>query len=280
MRANERLATAFVAAHPADAARLLERGDPADAAAVLTHVPADDAAGVFRTLAPSFAAACAALLSDEQLAAIVSSLSLSDGTQAMRRVEPGRRDTVLAGVPEDRREQLHRALRFADGSAGSIADPLVLSLPEDITVADAQKQLRGAANLYYYVYVVARDGTLAGTLAINELMTARPKQVLASVMRRDLIRLDAYTDLATVAMHPAWRDLDALPVVDSSGKLVGAIRHRIIRQLASQGGRPMMETLVRLSELYWAGLSGILASLTEGRERGRTVDNTGGAHVS
>jgi predicted transcriptional regulator len=113
-------------------------------------------------------------------------------------------------------------------------------------------------------------------------MTARPKQTLAAVMRRDVVRLDALTDVATVAMHPAWRDLDALPVVDSTGKLVGGIRHRIIRQLASDSGRPMMETIVQLSELYWAGLSGILHSLTPGGEQASVAApvDMRGSHVA
>ena len=98
-------------------------------------------------------------------------------------------------------------------------------------------------------------------LAIPELMAARPKEALAAVMRRDLVRLDGRADLATVAVHPAWRDFDALPVVDAAGRLLGAIRHKTIRQMTFGDGRPMMATLVGLSELYWAGLSGMLASL-------------------
>jgi hypothetical protein len=49
-------------------------------------------------------------------------------------------------------------------------------------------------------------------------------------------------------------------VVDG-GKLIGAIRHRTIRRMSWQAARPMMTTIVDLSELYWTGLSGMLSSL-------------------
>jgi Mg/Co/Ni transporter MgtE len=260
--ADERLAEAFVAAHPEDAARLLERVTPADAAVVLSHVKVEDAADVFGALAPSAAATCAAVLEDDRLAAIIGALPQDAAGLAMRRVEPARRDRILALLPDDRSAALRGGLHFPDSSAGAIADPLVMSLPEDITVAEAQRQLKGSPNVYYYLYIVSRQGALVGTLAISELMTARPKQPIASVMKTQLTKLDAHTDIATVAAHPAWRDFDALPVVDSSGRLIGAVRHKTIRHLATVSGRPMVDTIVQLSELYWAGLSGILASLT------------------
>ena len=92
-------------------------------------------------------------------------------------------------------------------------------------------------------------------------MEAPPQQTLDAAMQRHVVRLDAHADLATVSTHPAWRDLDALPVVDAAGRLIGAIRHQTIRQMGRHPGRPMMQTLVGLSELYWVGLSGMLASL-------------------
>ena len=95
-------------------------------------------------------------------------------------------------------------------------------------------------------------------------------------MRRELVRLDAFTDLATVAMHPAWRNLDALPVVDRVGRLIGAIRHRTVRQLQLDNGPPVVETIMHLSEMYWVGLSGILSSLTPAPR----VGSGEGHHVS
>lgn len=262
MSADETLALAFVVNHPDDAARVLEREEPGVAAAVLAHVPPAKAAAVFNAFGPSAAAACASLLSDERLAAILEELPPEAMTAAVRRTEPSRREQLMAHLSADRRVQLADALRFPPDSAAAIADPFALAVRDDLTVAEAQRQLKASRNAYHYAYVVSPDGALVGAMALRELLAARPAQPIASVMRRELVRLDAFMDLATVAMHPGWSTLDALPVVDRTGRLIGAIRHRTVRQLQLDKGPPVVETLMHLSEMYWVGLSGMLGGLT------------------
>jgi hypothetical protein len=81
-------------------------------------------------------------------------------------------------------------------------------------------------------------------------------------MRRNPIRLEVDTGFATLVAHPAWQHLDALPVVDGQSRLVGAIRHMVVRRLEAELGlrarsESVVATLVGLSELYWAGLAGM-----------------------
>jgi magnesium transporter len=262
MRAEERLAHAFMAQHPEDAARMVERTAAVDAAAILADVPPRTGAAVYRSLGPSWAAACVAALPDENVTAIIEELPLDVAGAALRAIEPARRAALLDRIADERRDSLHAMLAYAEDKAGALADPLVLAVPDDITVAHAQRELGRIRRHFPYIYVVARGRALVGTLALRELLAASRKEPLAAVMRRSPICLNADTDLATVAMHPAWRDFDALPVVDSDRRLIGAIRHKTIRRLNLPPTRPMMETIVGLSELYWTGLSGILASLS------------------
>ena len=262
VRAEERLAIALIASHPEDAARLLDAQEASDVAAVLAGLPPAQAARVYHLLGPSVAAACAEILNDDTLAPILAALPAEALVAAVRRASPARRPGLIASLPEDRRRPLDSALRYPEDSAAAIADPFVLTLAEDLSVGDAQRQLKGSRHAYHYLYVVARGGLLVGALAVPELLAGRPRQGVASLMRRDLVRLAAHTDLATVAAHPAWRDFDALPVVDDAGRLIGAIRHKTVRHLRLDTGPPVVETIVRLSEMYWVGLSGILNSLS------------------
>lgn len=261
MRAEEGLAVAFLAAHPDDAARVVERADPADAAALLAGLAPEVSAGIFAVLGPTPAGACTAALPDDAFAAIVAQLPLTGAAVAMRRLEASRREPVLARLDPDHSARLRRMLEYPEHSAGALADPLMLALVEDITVDEAQRRLRGSPlHLYYYLYILSRDGRLVGVMSVAELMAARPKVTLASVMHTAVVRLDAHTPLATIAALPAWRDFDALPVVDAQGRFVGAIRNKTVRRMARTGPRPMMDTIVELSELYWVGLAGMLRS--------------------
>lgn len=275
MPAAERLALAFIEDHPEDAARLLERATPADAAAVLASIGAAEGAEVFRSLGPTAAHDCAEALPEHTLVAIVELLPLDAAATVVRRTNAEHRTTLLAAVADDLRERLLAVLAYAENSAGALADPLVLALPDDLTIADAQRALRAARSSTPDVYVVSRDRVLVGTLALQDLMAARPKELLADVMRPNPIRLDANADVATVAAHPAWREFDSLPVVDAGGRLIGGIPHRAVRRLNWEQTGPMVATLVGLSELYWAGLSGIIASLAPAQAPAQ-----GGNHVA
>ena len=263
MQPDERLALGFMEAHPDAAARLLERVAPAEAAALLEEAPTKVAGEVLRLMAPGAVATCAAAIPVERLAAIVAELPLDAAAAVMHRLAPERRDAVLTRLPATAEAPLRRLLAYGAYTAGALADPLATALPEDLTVAEAQTRLRGrGGHLLYYLYVVARDGTLVGVLDLPELMSARPKEALAAAMRRNPIRLEADTAFATLAAHPAWQNLDALPVVDAHGRLVGAIRHMTVRRLEAELGlrarsESVVATLVGLSELYWAGLAGM-----------------------
>jgi magnesium transporter len=260
---DERLALGFMEAHPDGAARVLERADRAEAAALFGEVPAPVAAGVLCLMAPAAAAGCAAAMPVDRLAEIVGELPLDAAVSMMHRLEPGLRDAVLARLPAGKEVPLRRLLAFGAHTAGALADPLALALPDDLTVAQAVEQLRGrGGHLLYYLYVVARDQTLVGVLDMPELMSARPEDPLATAMRRDPIRLEADTGFVTLAAHPAWQNLDVLPVVDGQGRLIGAIRHMAVRRLEAELGlrarsESVLATLVGLSELYWAGLAGM-----------------------
>ncbi len=263
MKAHEEVARAFMARHPREAARRLELEDPALAAGVLAAVPAAVGAEVFDALGPTHAASCAAALTEEQLAGILAFLTPDAGVAALRRLGPERRESVLERLEEEVRGRLSAKLSFANDTAGALADPLVPALPEDLTVAEAKRQLRrDGARGFHELYIVTRDRALVGTLALPDLMEAPARESLAVLMRADPARLDAHDELPVIVGHPAWLDRDELPVVDRASHLVGAIRHQTLRRLSWQPQRPMVATLLGLSEAYWAGLSGILASLT------------------
>jgi magnesium transporter len=261
------VATRFLEDHPDKAAAVLERVSFSDAAALLSELDPTLAAQALARLSASLAVDCLRSMHGEQVAKVLAEVPLDLAARLLRRAEEETRDRWLTTLPPDRAEQLRRRLRYPPGTAGALADPLVLALPADLPVSEAQKQLRRSAErAYYYIYVVDRDHRLVGALDIRELMLAQTRDSLEGVMHRDPVRIPASSDLATITAHPGWRELDALPVVDSGGVFMGIVRHRTLRQMTGLGtgpgqGEPAVRTLVSLGELYWAGLSAFLAGL-------------------
>ncbi len=281
MRADLLLAARFAAHHPEDAAPALEQLPFADAAALFAELDPESAAKLVGHLSAALAVDCLKTMPERLVGSLLGELPLDLAARILVRASEETRRLWLAELPQERAEFLRRKLRYPPGTAGALVDPLVLALPEDLGVADAQKQLRRSAErAYYYVYVVDREQRLVGALDIRELLLADTGETLGAVMHRDVERIPAHADLGTVAAHAGWHDREAIPVVDAAGVFFGIIRHSTMRQLLAAGAgeeaRPVMQTLVSLGELYWTGLSAFLAGVSavgpSVAARARTVD--------
>lgn len=266
MTAEHQLARDFLEAQPARAALRLEQLPPAQSAAVLRAVPAHAAAGALRDMTPAHAAACMAVLGPGDAAPIVAALTIDDAARVVRALDAGRREGLLAALPPETGEPLGRVLDYPEGTAGAVMDPSIFQLPADAPVADARERLRGAArDLLYYLYVVDRGHRLVGVLDIPELMLAPPEDPVRAAMNRDVERLSAWMPVALVRTHPGWHRYHALPVVDESDRLLGAVRYQTLRRLereaTDRGPDPAALTARALGELFQLGTTGLIAGV-------------------
>lgn len=260
MQLEQRLGAAFAQTHPEDAARLLENQAREVAAAFLADLAPEHAARVVDHMAPLSAATCLGAMASPQAVNIVSKLPVTVAARVLRQMPDP--DPLIRALPVP--DAVAKLLRFPEGSAGAVADPDVLTVPDDITVSDAQKHLRQIPErVFRYVYVLDRSTRLVGVLGLGELLAAAGSELVRSVMHRDPVRIMARADLTTVAADPAWLDHDVLPVVDGSRLFLGVIRHRMLRRLMrdSVSGGGGFAPLVGLAELYWAGFARMLFGL-------------------
>ena len=260
------LAHAFVEAHAARAAIVLERMPLARASAVLRTMPARSSTSVLAAMTPPFAAGVLAHFDGEDAAPLVQAMPMDDAAAVLRALPREQRAPLLAALSAEARGPLERALHYPDGTAGAVMDPSVLHLPDEILVAEAQTRIRRATReLLYYLYVVDRDHRLVGVLDIPELMAARPRDPVSAAMHRQVDRLSAWTPTSIVREHRGWFDYHAMPVVDEQDRLVGAIRYQALRRLereaAVEGPDPAELTTSALGELFRLATTGLVAGV-------------------
>ncbi|HUP45120.1 MAG TPA: CBS domain-containing protein [Thermoanaerobaculia bacterium] len=257
------LARAFLEEHPREAALALERMPAAERAAVVRAVP-EEAGDALGEMVASSAAECLALLNPAEAAPALERLAPDAAIAVLRRMPPESANRLISGLPDSKQEALRRVLRYPEGTAAAVMDPMVLAIPEDIPVSEARLRLRREARgLLYYIFVVDRQGTLVGVLDIPELMRARARDLIGSVMHTPVAHVPAWTPAAAVRAHPAWRSFHALPVTDEAGRFAGAIRYQTLRRLEreAEGGAPAAPagvTVGALGELFHLGLAGLV----------------------
>jgi magnesium transporter len=278
MAIERELANRTLELHPARAAAVLERLPAEETQRLLEALPARRGATVLRRLASTATTAVLARLSPERAGDLLAALEPGEAALLLRRLDEPLRDSILAAMPEAPARSIGSLLRFPESSAGGLADPDALALPEDLTAAEALEAVRGsAANARYNLYVVDRAQRLVGVLNLRELLMTPGETRLGDAMQPSPHRLHADADLATVIHHPGWLKVHALPVVDERGVYVGVIRYKTLRALerrdATRTGE--VEAAHALGELFATAAGGLLDALvgppgqvTEGRDHG------------
>ncbi len=267
MQAIVRLCHAFLAAHPDDAARILERVSDTPCGSILTGCEPELAARVIRRMMPSTAAACLATMPPDQSGPIIAALPIDAASLIIRHLAPEMRTQVLDTLPSQTAATLRRVLTYSPGTVGATMDPLAFALPADITVAEAWTRVKDAAHrALYYLYIVDREHKLVGVLSLREFILASTSDQLASIMRTRVTRLKAAMPLAQVASRPDIRRFQSFPVVDDEGRFLGVLSIQALYASdesidPDRTRRSPLDTIVAFGELYWVVLSGMLSGV-------------------
>ncbi|MGB5684126.1 MAG: CBS domain-containing protein [Polyangiales bacterium] len=263
MALEAKLRDRFVSAHPAEAARVLELLPASDLGEAILDLPADALSKLLRWLTPYSAATALALVPAPRAAPAFEETPRDAAAAILRAMDAGHRSAIVDSLEATAQKALKRLLRYAEGTAGALMDPAVLSIAENASVAEALERLRQSPqHALYYVYVVAEDQKLIGVVNLRELMAARPEQLLGMIAVHSVESVSARASRESIVVHPGWKRFHALPVVGADGRFVGAIRYESVRKLEEtlletrldDGSR---ETAAALGELYGLGLKGL-----------------------
>lgn len=265
MKLENTLAETALARHPIRSALALEKLGEEASVSLLAHCDVEGASRVMQHVSPTFAGNVLSRLEPQRIAELVEQTTVDVGARWLRRLEPNLQETVLGQTSRGQARNIRLLLGFPPGSAGSLMDPSVLALPQDLAAREAIARIREAANqTRYNVYVVDENQQLVGVLNLRELLLAPPKQVIGDAMTRNPHRIPAEADREAVIGHPGWREAHALPVVGRAGEYLGAIRYRTLRALESERrakrGRDA-DTGAAFGEVISAAAAGVLDAI-------------------
>jgi len=257
------LTLTYIAAHPAEAARVLERIPGADAAALFATVPARAGSPVLMAMLPSAAARVLGSLDDEPALALLVAAGVQAAVTVLRYVPEPRRSRLLQGLPTATAVASRILLGYPDDSVGAWADPDIIMLVPETRVSDVLARVRGGDEKKVdQVYAVDNEQRLLGVADLHELLRVPELTALAAVMRKPLAVLTAMTPLSGAATQRGWQQSSALPVVERDGRLIGVMyRATLARALARSRAttQPANDVTITgvLTRGYWDAASGL-----------------------
>jgi magnesium transporter len=262
------LAEAFLASHPAEAAREIELHPPPAVGAFLSDCTAHELARAMTAMDPAVAAAALAEMEADHATGIVAALPPPAASVLLRRVDPGLRALILERMPPRTAGRIRSRLQYPAGTAGALLDPGVLTAAPDLTVADARQRLRRTdLRFQAYLFVVDTNGVLCGVIGLGELLTAAQDERVGAIAHSRFEVMRAAAGREAILTHPAWRDLDTPPVVDASGRLLGVMRHAALRALAAEESQPAgpaaAAAALAFGELAWEAGAGVAGELAD-----------------
>jgi magnesium transporter len=217
---------------------LFREWPPADVSEVILDLPEDEQVIIFRVLPHALAADVFEYLdfdaqqkllramAHEQVAAILNEMSPDDRTALLEELpSAAARQLIRLLTPEERRVAT-ALLGYPEDSVGRLMTPDFIAVNEDWTVQQVLDHVREHgrdSETLNFVYVVDDRGKLIDDVRMREFLLRPLTAKVSEIRDKNFAALNA-TDSQQNALNVFRRyDRAALPVVDSSGILVGIV---------------------------------------------------------
>lgn len=220
-----------------DLADLLPNLSRPERALAFRLLPRELSAEVFSALDTTDRRALLEDLTDEDTRSLLFDLAPDDRTEVLTEL-PGQVTQRLLNLlsPEDLVET-RRLLGYPEASAGHLMTPDYVAVRPYWTIARALEHIRLRAprsETINVIYVTDDDWVLLDDVDLRQIILADPGQTVETLMDRDYVAVSAMEDREQVVRLMRRYDLFALPVVDSTGVLVGIVTADDVLAVAEQ----------------------------------------------
>jgi magnesium transporter len=210
---------------PAELAALLDRLAYPQARAMLDTLSPQVAADALEELAPKRQAHLVEGLEEDRAAAILGAMLPESAADLVEALDPARGERLLQRLPEQVSSSVRDLLHYAPRTAGGVMYPKVATVPQGTSVAEALAALRHPTTPRprAALFVTDSAGRLVGTVPLGLLLTAEPTTPVETLIDPDIPAVRTDEPAPRLAEIMAESDALELPVVDESGRLVGAV---------------------------------------------------------
>src|SRR5437764_3393992 len=211
---------------------------PADVAEVILDMPEDDQVIIFRVLPAALAADVFEYLdidaqqqllramAHEQVVAILNEMSPDDRTALLEELPSAAARQLIQLLTPEERKVARSLLGYPEGSVGRLMTPDFVAVRENWTVKEVLDYVREHgrdSETLNIIYVVDERGKLIDDLRIREFLLKPLSATVAEIRDQTFVALNVNDSQENALNIFRKYDRTALPVVDSTGVLVGIV---------------------------------------------------------
>ena len=213
--------------HYADVAEIINELDEDHATYLIKLLDSEKTSETLTELDVDVREAILANLSAKEIAGELDELDTDDAADIIGELPKNMVQEVISEL-EDREHAKHIVdlLRYDENSAGGLMAKEVVKVNENWNVLTCVKEMRAQAEnvtRVHSIYVVDDEGKLKGRLSLKDLLTTSTKTHISEVYIPKVDAVNVNEKPEEVAKIMSKYDLEAIPVVDEIGRLVGRI---------------------------------------------------------
>ena len=212
--------------HPADLAEIISDLSRPESKKLLEALDVKQLADTLEEVEPDFQASLVETMPDEKVADVLEEMAPDEAADLLAELPRDRSRELLKLMQVDEAADVRRLLAYPEDSVGGIMTTDFVSLPPDLTAAQAIQRLRELADeveTILYVYVTDSANRLLGVFSLHDLVMAKPGTRVSDFMQRRFVSVTPRDSQDTDAQAIAKYNLSAIPVVDDQMRLQGIV---------------------------------------------------------
>ncbi len=213
--------------HHVDIAEILDELDINEATYIFKLLDSDKTAEILLEIDEDLREKILSRLSAKEIAEELDELDTNDAADIINELSQSKKEQVISELQDvEHAKDIVELLRYDEDTAGGIMHKEMMVVNENWNVLTCVKEMRiQAENIsrIHSIYVVDDEDRLKGRLSLKDLLTTSTKTPISEVYIRKLNFVKVTDEDVEVARIMQKYDLEAIPVVDELGRLVGRI---------------------------------------------------------
>ncbi len=223
--------------HPADIAELFDFVDEEHWPIITRTLSAERLAEVMSELDDGQLETLGEKINLERLIQVVEELETDDAADMLQELPDEKAEAILDRLEDEERDELETLLAYPEDSAGGLMQVEVCQVNVGLRVVDAIEAVRLAREDLQEIlelYIVDDHQILTGTVALQDLVLCQDTLPLVDITHPVQHCVTPEIDQEEVAQLFSKYDLKSLPVVDSTGVLLGRITFDDIQDVVEE----------------------------------------------
>lgn len=224
---NDFIRSSLEGANPADITALLYEFDSEECKYVFNILPKEVDAAILNDLEDDVRESFISEFSPEELAEFLEYLDSDDCADILYQMSIKKREEVIKFIDNDEKAgHIMDLLRYDEDVAGGLMAKELIRANVNWTILQCIEEIRKQAESVqkmYSLYVVDDLGKLVGKVSLKRIILAEDRAKIADIYDDNVVAVETYMSEEEVAQIMQKYDLEAVPVVNARGKLVGRI---------------------------------------------------------